>query len=204
MLRTISCSTVFSTQSGWAFHFNQTKLVWLKKICSLAVVWNSVRLGTRNLELQIILSGVDGSHMYEVSRIRRLEHFEARDPCFGESDARPTPLVTGSGVTRHEVSRISNAWTHKGQRELWVEWKGCHHLLHRGGCASLGAAFDTRPSTFTTRASATQAHHYWLQVYGTSGKPMACISTRIRGVAWLHVWLVVGGVASKFLVGVRS
>ena len=51
--------------------------------------------------------------------IRRLNFFEARDACFGESDSRLTPLVGGSGVTRYEVSRISNARTHKGQLDLW-------------------------------------------------------------------------------------
>jgi len=46
--------------------------------------------------------------------IRRLKFFDARGACFGESDARPTPLVTGPGGTRYEVSRISNARMHKG------------------------------------------------------------------------------------------
>jgi len=56
--------------------------------------------------------------------IRRLKFFEARDARFGAADKRPTPLVGQAGVTRYHVKRISNARVHKGQQELWVEWKG--------------------------------------------------------------------------------
>jgi len=99
---------------------------------------------------------------HQCVNIRHLKFFEARGTCFGESDARPTHLVNGSGVTRYEVSRISNARTQKGQRELWVEWKGYDQLhncwVHRdvlmADVQALMVAFDTRPSTFTARVSA--------------------------------------------------
>ena len=56
--------------------------------------------------------------------IRKLKFYEERDSCFGPADARPEPLIANGGVARYEVRWISNARTHKGQLELWVEWKG--------------------------------------------------------------------------------
>jgi len=57
-------------------------------------------------------------------KIRRFTFYEERDSCFGEADGRPEPLITSGSVTQHEVRWISNARIHKGQSELWVEWKG--------------------------------------------------------------------------------
>jgi len=91
-----------------------------------------------------------------------LKFFEALDACFVESDARPTPLVGGAGVTCYEVSRISDAQMHKGQHELWVEWRGydqshncwvnCDVLMV--DVPALVVAFDTQPSIFQAPASA--------------------------------------------------
>jgi len=36
----------------------------------------------------------------------------------------PEPLISHEGMTRYEVRQISNVRIHKGQSELWVEWKG--------------------------------------------------------------------------------
>jgi len=94
--------------------------------------------------------------------IRRLKFYEERDLCFGPADVRPKPLIANGGVARYEVRRISNARNHKGQSELWVEWKGydqCHNCwVHRdiltADVPELVKAFDTRPSMFKACASA--------------------------------------------------
>jgi len=65
-------------------------------------------------------------------------------------------------MTRYEVRRISNARIHKGQAELWVEWKGydqsqncwVHLDILMADVPELVKAFDARPSTFKARASA--------------------------------------------------
>jgi len=119
-----------------------------------------------------------------------LKIFEALDACFGESDARSTPLVTGSGVTCYEVSWISNARTHKGQPNLWVEWKGydqSHNCwVHRdvliADVPALVAAFYTRPSTFTARASAPKRTTTGYRSVVPAGSPGWRVSTRILGV----------------------
>jgi len=59
------------------------------------------------------------------------------------------------------VCRISNARIHKGQAELWVEWKGynqsqffwVHWDILMSDVPELVKAFDARPSTFKARAS---------------------------------------------------
>jgi hypothetical protein len=94
--------------------------------------------------------------------IRRLKFYEERDSCFGPADARPEPLIANGGVARYEVRRISNSRNHKGQSELWVEWKGydqshncwVHRDILTADVPELVKAFDTRPSTFKARASA--------------------------------------------------
>jgi len=99
--------------------------------------------------------------------------------------------VTGSGVTRYDISQISNARTQKGQRELWVEWKGYdqwHHCWeHRDvlmvDVPALVADFGTHPSTFMARALASKrATTVYKSVVpvGSSGQR---VSTRIRGVS---------------------
>jgi len=123
--------------------------------------------------------------------IQHLKFFKARDACFGESDARPTPLVTGSGKTRYEVSQISNARTHKGQRKFWVEWKGhdqshncwVHRYVLIADMPALVAAFDTRPSTFMVRASAPKRATTGYKSVVPVGSPGWRVSTRIQGVA---------------------
>jgi len=94
--------------------------------------------------------------------IRRLKFFEACDECFGAADERPTPLQGHAGVTRYEIKRISNARVHKGQQELWVEWKGydqshncwVHRDVLTADVTALVRAFDTRPSSFKACAAA--------------------------------------------------
>jgi len=93
---------------------------------------------------------------------RRLKFYEERDSCFGLVDVRPEPLIADGGVARYEVRRISNARNHKGQSELWVEWKGydqshncwVHRDILTADVPELVKAFDTRPSTFKAHASA--------------------------------------------------
>jgi len=54
----------------------------------------------------------------------RLKFYEERDNCFGGADSLPEIFVDGTGAVRYEVSWIANERIHKGQAELWVEWKG--------------------------------------------------------------------------------
>jgi len=123
--------------------------------------------------------------------IRRLKFFEARDICFGETDARLSPLANVSGVTCYEVSRISNARTHKGLRKLWVEWKGCDQLhncwVYRdvlmADVPALVVAFDRQPLTFTARASAPKRATTGYKSVVPVGSPGQRVSTRIRGIA---------------------
>jgi len=71
-------------------------------------------------------------------------------------------LVTKDGTTRHEIKRISNARTHKGQAELWVEWKGydqsqncwVHQDILMTDVPHLVRAFDANLCIFKARASA--------------------------------------------------
>jgi len=53
-----------------------------------------------------------------------LKFFEEHNARLVGPDLPPTPLVTKDGTARYEIKRISNARTHKGKEELWVEWKG--------------------------------------------------------------------------------
>jgi len=94
--------------------------------------------------------------------IRRLKFYKERDSCFGDTNGRPEPLISDRGVTRYEVRRISIARIHKGQAELWVEWKGynqsqncwVHQDILMVDVPELVKAFNARPSTFKERASA--------------------------------------------------
>ena len=81
---------------------------------------------------------------------------------FGPANVLPELLIANGGVARYEVRRISNARNHKGQSELWVEWKGCdqshncwrHRDILTVVVPELVEAFDNRLSTFKARASA--------------------------------------------------
>jgi len=94
--------------------------------------------------------------------IRHLKFYEERDSCFGDADGRPEPLISDGGMTGYEVRRICNARIHKGQADLWVEWKGynqsqicwVHQDILMVDVPELVKAFDARPSTFEARASA--------------------------------------------------
>jgi len=91
-----------------------------------------------------------------------LKFFEERDARLGGSDLPPTPLVTKDGTARYEIKRIANACTHKGQAQLWVEWKGydqsqncwVHRDILMKDVPHLVCAFDANPSIFRARASA--------------------------------------------------
>jgi len=117
-----------------------------------------------------------------------LKFFEALDACFVESDARPTPLVGGAGVTCYEVSRISDAQTHKGQHELWVEWRGydqshncwvnCDVLMV--DVPALVVAFDTQPSIFQAPASAPKRATTGYKSVVPVASPVRRVSTRAR------------------------
>ena len=94
--------------------------------------------------------------------IRRLKFFEERDTRFGNGGGPPTPLLGGGGVTKYEMRRISNARTHKGQKELWVEWKGydqsqncwVHRDLLLCDVPAMVRAYDLNPTIFKARVSA--------------------------------------------------
>ena len=96
--------------------------------------------------------------------MRRLKFFVARDVCFEDADTPPEPVITGNGSVHYVVCRISNARTHKGQQELWVEWKGydqsqncwVHRDVLMTDVPALVKAFDdrNRPWSFQARASA--------------------------------------------------
>jgi len=81
---------------------------------------------------------------------------------WGVGFASDTHLVGVAGVTHYEVKQISNARTHKGQRELWEEWKGYENCwVYRdvlmADVPTLMAAFDTRLSTFQAPKVAPEA-----------------------------------------------
>jgi hypothetical protein len=71
-------------------------------------------------------------------------------------------LVTKDGTARYEIKRISNARTHKGKEELWVEWKGYNQShffwvnrdILMTDVPHLVRAFDANPSLFKAHASA--------------------------------------------------
>ena len=119
---------------------------------------------------------------------RRLKFYEERDSCFGLVDVRPEPLIADGGVARYEVRRISNARNHKGQSELWVEWKGydqshncwVHRDILTADVPELVKAFDTRPSTFKARASAPKR--------ATKGYTTPVVTPTPRHRPGLHRW----------------
>ena len=94
--------------------------------------------------------------------IRRLKFFEERDEAFGDSNVPPRPMVGVDGVEKFEIRRISNSRTHKGRRELWVEWTGydqSHNcwVLRDVLVADVPAmltAYEANPSSLKARASA--------------------------------------------------
>jgi len=58
------------------------------------------------------------------STFNALNSMNRVDSCLGEADGRQEPLIMSGRVACYEVRKISNARIHKGQSELWVEWKG--------------------------------------------------------------------------------
>ena len=137
-------------------------------------------LESRGAQVTLDLPEIFGKAHHKVN-IRRLKFFEESDVRLGGPDLPPTSLVTKDGTARYEIKRISNARTHKGKAELWVEWKGydqsqncwVHRDILMTDVPHLVRAFDANPSIFKARTSAPKR--------ATKGYKAPVASTRRSG-----------------------
>ena len=80
-------------------------------------------LESRGAQVTLDLPETFGKAHHKVN-VHQLKIFEEQDTRLCGPDLPPTPWVTKDGNARCEIKCISNARTHEGQKEMWVEWKG--------------------------------------------------------------------------------